>query len=242
MEKSYNLGKDVRDGNQATYLVTPNKWKETVIHNNVDTLTEDELSSGSSPSLSLSSTKNARESIKAKSRKKPSHHLAFSDAVSGTFRKERKEAGRRQNQPVQALRNAPIFPEGATPPVLPVGMMPPMLLVHPAFGTRSTFYMPPTALICRPDDMLSLPLRQHILDYEPPCRFFIPSFSMFDGFSNPYDHMLHYNHAMILNVGNDRLLCKVFSASLRGPALTWFHKLPCNSINSFNEPCDSFVL
>ena len=88
MEKSYNLRKDVRDDDQAAYLITPNKWKETVIPNNVDTLTEDELSLGSSPSLSLSSTKNARESIKAKSRKKPSHHPAFSDVVSGTFRKE----------------------------------------------------------------------------------------------------------------------------------------------------------
>ena len=60
MEKSYNLGKDVRDGDQAAYLITPKKWKEPVIPDNVDTLTEDELSSGSSPSLSLSSTKNAR--------------------------------------------------------------------------------------------------------------------------------------------------------------------------------------
>ena len=120
--------------------------------------------------------------------------------------------------------------------------MPPMLLVHHAFGTRSTFYMPPTTLIRRPDGMLSLPLRQHILDYESPRRFVIPAFAMFNGFSNPFDHMLHYNHAMILNVGNDRLLCKVFSASLRGLALAWFHKLPRNSTNSFNEPWESFVL
>ena len=31
--------------------------------------------------------------------------------------------------------------------------------------------------------------------------------------------MLHYNQAMILNADNDRLLCKVILASLRGPAL-----------------------
>ena len=79
--------------------------------------------------------------------------------------------------------------------------------------------------------MLSSPLGQHILDYEPPRGFVIPAFATFDGSTDPYDHMLHYNQAMILNAGNDLLLCKVFSASLQGPALAWFHNLPHNSIN-----------
>ena len=63
----------------------------------------------------------------------------------------------------------------------------------------------------------------------------MPAFSMFDGSSDPYDYMLHYNHEMTLNAGNDHLLCKVFPASLQGPALDWFHGLPRNSVNSFNE-------
>ena len=71
--------------------------------------------------------------------------------------------------------------------------------------------------------------------------FVIPTFSTFDGFTDPYDHMLHYNQAMILNVDNDRMLCKVFPTSLRGPALTWFHKLLRNSINSFNELWSAFI-
>ena len=65
--------------------------------------------------------------------------------------------------------------------------------------------------------MLSFPLGQHILDYEPPRGFVILSFSMYDGSSDPYDHMLHFNQAMILNARNDRLLCKVFPASLKDP-------------------------
>ena len=40
--------------------------------------------------------------------------------------------------------------------------------------------------------MLSSPLGQHILDYEPHHGFVIPTFTMFDGSANPYDHMLHY--------------------------------------------------
>ena len=89
--------------------------------------------------------------------------------------------------------------------------------------------------------MLSTPLGQHILDYDPPHGFSIPPFAMYDGSSDPYDHMLHYNQEMILNAGDDRLLCKVFPASLKGPALAWFHKLPRGSINTFGELWAAFV-
>ena len=89
--------------------------------------------------------------------------------------------------------------------------------------------------------MLSSPLGQHILDYDPPRGFSIPSFTMYDGSSDPYDHMLHLNQAMILNARDDRLLCKVFPASLKGQALAWFHKLPRGSIKSFGELWAAFV-
>ena len=99
----------------------------------------------------------------------------------------------------------------------------------------------PAAPIWGPGDMLSLLLGQHILEYEPPCGFAILAFTMFDGSIDPYDHMLHYNQTMILKVVNDRLLCKVFSASLQGPTFAWFHKLSRNSINSFSDLWAAFV-
>ena len=116
--------------------------------------------------------------------------------------------------------------EGMMPPVLPTCMIPSMLFVHLAFGTKLAFHMPYTTLICRPGDILSSPLGQHILDYEPPRGFVIPTFSTFDGYTNPYDHMLHYNQAMILNAGNDCLLCKVFSASLPGACISLVPQAP----------------
>ena len=64
--------------------------------------------------------------------------------------------------------------------------------------------------------MLSSPLGQHILDYEPPHVFVIPMFTMYNGSSDSCDHMFHFNQAMILKARNDRLMCKVFPAS---PAL-----------------------
>ena len=75
----------------------------------------------------------------------------------------------------------------------------------------------------------------------PPRGFSIPPFAMYDGSSDPYDHMLHYNQAMILSAGDDRLLCKVFPASLKGPSLAWFYKLPSGSINTISELWAVFV-
>ena len=129
--------------------IAHNRGKEHIIPDDVDTPTDDELSFGSSPSLSLSPEKNARESTKVKLHKKPSHHPAFSDVISGASRRARREANGRQNQPDQALGNAL---------VLPAGTMPPMALLHPTFDIRPTFYMSQAALIRRPNDMLSSPL------------------------------------------------------------------------------------
>ena len=110
-----------------------------------------------------------------------------------------------------------------------------MTPVYPAFGTGPTLYIPHAVAIRILDDMVSSPLGQHILNYEPPQGFVMPTFALFDGSNNPYDNMLYYNQVMTLNVGNDHLLCKVFPTSFQGPALVWFHKLLRNSINLLNE-------
>ena len=80
--------------------IARNRGKEPFIPNDVDTPTDDELSSGSSSSLSLSPVKNARESTKAKSHKRPSHHLAFSDVVSGAS--QGKERGKQEAEPTKS--------------------------------------------------------------------------------------------------------------------------------------------
>ena len=53
----------------------------------------------------------------------------------------------------------------------------------------------------------------------------MPTFAMFDGSKDPYDHMLHYNQEMTLNADNDHMLCKVFPASFQGPVLVMSLKL-----------------
>ena len=136
----------------------------------------------------------------------------------------RREFSKEMRLSERAPKNIPAWVGGAAPS-LPFR--------YPTFGAAPVPYMPAPIVVRGP--VLSSPLGQHILSYDPPNGFAIPSFAMYDGSSNPYDHMLHFNQAMILNARNDCLLCKVFPTSLKGPALTWFHKLLRESINSFNE-------
>ena len=142
--------------------------------------------------------------------------------MSGTQRRVRREGSRDGPRSQLAPEHVATRFEGTAPPFLHARYQPEALPI-----THAALYPP----VQGPYDMLSSPLGQHILDYEPPRGFVIPPFAMFDESSDPYDHMLHFNQAMILNARDDRLLCKVFQASLKGPTLAWFHKLPRGSIN-----------
>ena len=81
--------------------------------------------------------------------------------------------------------------------------------------------------------MLSTPFSPHIINYKPSRRFMVPKFTTYDGTSDPFDHIMHYRQLMTLDIRNDALLCKVFPTSLHGQALSWFHRLPKNSMNNF---------
>ena len=85
------------------------------------------------------------------------------------------------------------------------------------------------------DDMLSTPFNPHIINYNLQGGFMVLKFSTYDGTKDPFDHIMHYKQLMTLDIGNDALLCKVFPASLQGQALSWFHRLPINSVNNFQE-------
>nr|CAN67612.1 hypothetical protein VITISV_011155 [Vitis vinifera] len=89
--------------------------------------------------------------------------------------------------------------------------------------------------------MLSTPFCSHIIHYEPPRGFLVPKFSIYDGSNDPFDHIMHYRQLMTLDIGNDALLCKVFPASLQGQTLSWFHRLPPNSIGNFRDLSEAFV-
>ena len=199
----------------------PGKGKEAATPYDIDLPADDELSSDSSPLLRRSSSPHV---VEAHSRKRPSRRPSRS--ISTARHRTRREPSRGPRPPMPAQQHGPDL-TGGLPRPLPS--------MYPPFGATLALQMVFAPVVRGPQDMLSTRLGQHILDYDPPRGFSIPPFAMYDGSSDPYDHMLHYNQAMILNTGDDRLLCKVFPASLKGPALAWFHKLPKGSINTFSE-------
>ena len=170
-----------------------------------DAAADDELSSGSSLLPDLSPLKN---NVEAESRKRsPSNS---NRSVSGMHCRARREISKERRQSEQAPENVPTWHRGVA---LPLPFM------YPTFGVAPAPQMLTSTTVRGLEDMLSSSLGQHILSYEPPRGFVIPYFAMYDGSSDPYDHMLHFNQAMILNAGDDCLLCKVFLASLKG--LPW---------------------
>ena len=81
--------------------------------------------------------------------------------------------------------------------------------------------------------MLSTLFDPHIINYESSREFIVPKFTMYDRTSDPFDHIMHFRQLMTLNIGNDALLCKVFLTSLHDQALSWFHRVSKNSMNTF---------
>ncbi|RVX23898.1 hypothetical protein CK203_000656 [Vitis vinifera] len=92
----------------------------------------------------------------------------------------------------------------------------------------------------RLDDMLSTPFCSYIIHYEPQG---IPRTKIFhiQWVQRSFDHIIHYQQLMTLDIGNDALLCKVFPASLQGQTLSWFHRLPPNSVDNFKDLSEAFV-
>ncbi|RVW53906.1 hypothetical protein CK203_072908 [Vitis vinifera] len=86
----------------------------------------------------------------------------------------------------------------------------------------------------RLDDMLSTLFCSHIINYEPPGEFLVPKFSTYDGTNDPFDHIMHYRQQRCTTVQS-------ISASLQGQALSWFHRLPPNSVGNFRDLSEAFV-
>ena len=55
----------------------------------------------------------------------------------------------------------------------------------------------------------------------------------YDDTTDSNEHMDAYTTYMSLYTLEDAILCRVFPTSLKGGALSWFTKLPLNSVDSF---------
>ena len=63
---------------------------------------------------------------------------------------------------------------------------------------------------------------------------------MYNGKTDPVEHVSHFNQRMIVHSKNEALMCKVFPSSLGPVAMRWFDGLRAGSIDSFKELTQAF--
>ena len=67
-----------------------------------------------------------------------------------------------------------------------------------------------------------------------------PTFTMYNGRTDPVEHVSHFNKRMAVHSKNETLMCKVCLSSLGPMAMRWFDGLGVGSIDSFKELTRAF--
>ena len=60
-----------------------------------------------------------------------------------------------------------------------------------------------------------------------------PTFTIYNGWTDPMEHVSHFNQRIVVHFKDEALMCKVFSSSLGPVAMRWFDSLRVDSIGSF---------
>ena len=73
-----------------------------------------------------------------------------------------------------------------------------------------------------------------------PRRFHQPMFAMYNGRTDPVEHVSQFKQKMAVHSQDEALLCRVFPSSLGPMPMRWFDGLKTNSISSFKKLTQSF--
>ncbi|XP_075662955.1 uncharacterized protein LOC142632439 [Castanea sativa] len=79
------------------------------------------------------------------------------------------------------------------------------------------------------------PFTRRVEEGKLPWRFTQPAFTIYNGRTDPMEHVSHFNQRMAVHSTNETLVCKVFPSSLGPMVMRWFDGLKAGSINSFGE-------
>ena len=79
------------------------------------------------------------------------------------------------------------------------------------------------------------PFTQRIEGANLPWRFHQSTFSLYNGRTDPVEHVSHFNQKMAVHAKDEALMCKIFPSSLGLMAMRWFNGLKANSIDSFKK-------
>ena len=66
-------------------------------------------------------------------------------------------------------------------------------------------------------------------------QFHQPTFSLYNGRTDPVEHVSHFSQKMAVHSKDEALMCKIFPSSLGLMAMRWFNGLKANSIDSFKK-------
>ncbi|XP_065636598.1 uncharacterized protein LOC136070507 [Quercus suber] len=90
------------------------------------------------------------------------------------------------------------------------------------------------------DQLSKSPFMRHIKGATLPRRFQQPTFSIYNGKTDPVEHVSPFNQRMVVHSKNEALMCKVFPSSLSLVAMRWFNGLKTNSIDSYRRLTQAF--
>ena len=79
------------------------------------------------------------------------------------------------------------------------------------------------------------PFTRRIEGASLPQRFNRPTFSLYNGWTYPVEHVSHFNQKMAVHSKDEALMCKIFPSSLGPMAIRWFNGLRANSIVFFKK-------
>ena len=84
------------------------------------------------------------------------------------------------------------------------------------------------------------PFTRGIKKAKLPRRFHQPTFTMYNGHTDPVEHIGQFKQKMTVHSQDEALLCRVFPSSLEPLSMRWFDGLRTNSISSFKKLTQSF--
>ena len=71
-------------------------------------------------------------------------------------------------------------------------------------------------------------------------RFQQPTFIIYNGNTDPVEHVSQFNQRMAVHSKNDALMCKVFLSNLGLAVMRWFNGLKADSVDSYRQLTQAF--
>ena len=85
------------------------------------------------------------------------------------------------------------------------------------------------------DQLSRSPFTRRIEGAALPRQFQQPTFTIYNGNTDPVEHVSQFNQRMAVHSKNEALMCKVFLSSLGPVAMRWFNGLKADSVDSYRQ-------